>query len=107
MRSSSSSSPTRFFPKNEDAPVMATTAPRDLSARRSAIGGAVLAQHGRFVEMQDQAPDRLGPYELVERLATGGMAEVYLAKRAGPHGFSKLVAVKRILPQLARDPDFV
>jgi serine/threonine-protein kinase len=52
-------------------------------------------------------PQRLGPYELVERLATGGMAEVYLARRAGPHGFSKLVAVKRILPQLARDPDFV
>lgn len=52
-------------------------------------------------------PQRLGPYELVERLATGGMAEVYLARRAGPHGFSKLVAIKRILPQLARDQDFV
>jgi serine/threonine-protein kinase len=35
------------------------------------------------------------------------MAEVYLARRAGPHGFQKLVAVKRILPQLARDADFV
>jgi serine/threonine-protein kinase len=35
------------------------------------------------------------------------MAEVYLARRAGPHGFQKLVAVKRILPQFARDPDFV
>ncbi|WP_394820956.1 serine/threonine protein kinase [Pendulispora albinea] len=52
-------------------------------------------------------PPRLGPYELIERLATGGMAEVYLARRAGPRGFQKLVAVKRILPQLARDPDFV
>jgi serine/threonine-protein kinase len=53
------------------------------------------------------APLRLGPYELVRRLATGGMAEVYLARRAGPHGFQKTVAVKRILPQFARDPDFV
>jgi serine/threonine-protein kinase len=35
------------------------------------------------------------------------MAEVYLARRAGPHGFQKLVAVKRILPQFARDADFV
>src|SRR5690349_4197590 len=35
------------------------------------------------------------------------MAEVYLARRAGPHGFAKQVAVKRILPQLASDPDFV
>jgi serine/threonine-protein kinase len=53
------------------------------------------------------APMRLGPYELLRRIATGGMAEVYLARRAGPHGFQKLVAVKRILPQYARDPDFV
>src|SRR3984885_6075107 len=55
----------------------------------------------------DAVPLRLGPYELVERVATGGMAEVYLARRAGPHGFSKIVALKRILPQLARDEDFV
>ena len=52
-------------------------------------------------------PPRLGPYELIQRIATGGMAEVYLARRAGPHGFQKIVAVKRILPQLARDHDFV
>jgi|HubBroStandDraft_1064217.scaffolds.fasta_scaffold00763_13 eukaryotic-like serine/threonine-protein kinase len=53
------------------------------------------------------APLRLGPYELLRRIATGGMAEVYLARRAGPHGFQKLVAVKRILPQYTRDLDFV
>src|SRR5258708_24857587 len=53
------------------------------------------------------APVRLGPYELLRRMATGGMAEVYLARRAGPHGFQKIVAVKRILPQFARDADFV
>jgi serine/threonine protein kinase len=53
------------------------------------------------------APLRLGPYELLRRIATGGMAEVYLARRGGPHGFKKIVAVKRILPQYARDPDFV
>jgi eukaryotic-like serine/threonine-protein kinase len=53
------------------------------------------------------APLMLGPYELLQRIATGGMAEVYLARRAGPHGFQKHVAVKRILPQLAQDSDFV
>ena len=53
------------------------------------------------------APLMLGPYELLQRIATGGMAEVYLARRAGPHGFQKVVAVKRILPQLAQDSDFV
>jgi eukaryotic-like serine/threonine-protein kinase len=50
---------------------------------------------------------RLGPYELGERLGAGGMAEVYVARRGGPHGFHKRFAVKRILPQLARDPRFV
>lgn len=53
------------------------------------------------------APLMLGPYELLQRIATGGMAEVYLARRAGPRGFQKVVAVKRILPQLAEDHDFV
>jgi len=52
-------------------------------------------------------PQKLGPYELLRLLATGGMAEVYLARRDGPHGFTKTVALKRILPQLACDSDFV
>ena len=49
----------------------------------------------------------LGPYELGERLGAGGMAEVYVARRAGPRGFHKKFAIKRILPQLGRDPRFV
>lgn len=53
------------------------------------------------------APLMLGPYELLQRIATGGMAEVYLARRAGPRGFQKVVAVKRILPQLSQDNEFV
>ena len=35
------------------------------------------------------------------------MAEVFIAKRRGPHGFQKRVALKRILPQFAAEPDFV
>lgn len=49
----------------------------------------------------------LGPYLIEQRLATGGMAEVFVAKRVGPHGFYKRVALKRILPQFSKDPDFV
>lgn len=48
-----------------------------------------------------------GPYEVDHRLATGGMAEVFVARRIGPHGFFKRVALKRILPQYATDTDFV
>jgi eukaryotic-like serine/threonine-protein kinase len=50
---------------------------------------------------------RLGEYELVRRIATGGMAEVYEARRPGPRGFAKRVALKRILPQLAMDQRLV
>lgn len=47
------------------------------------------------------------PYLIERRLAAGGMAEVFVAKRMGPHGFEKRVALKRILPQFAIDADFV
>src|SRR4051812_11916515 len=50
---------------------------------------------------------RLGEYELVRRIATGGMAEVYEARRPGARGFAKRVALKRILPQLAMDQRLV
>jgi serine/threonine-protein kinase len=49
----------------------------------------------------------LGGYELVQRIAVGGMAEVFLARKPGPDGFCKRVAVKRILPHLQSSPDFV
>jgi serine/threonine-protein kinase len=50
---------------------------------------------------------KLGKYELLNKLATGGMAEVYLARATGPMGFEKELVVKRILPYLAADGRFV
>ncbi|HVK76321.1 MAG TPA: protein kinase [Kofleriaceae bacterium] len=50
---------------------------------------------------------RLGRYEIVQRLALGGMAEIYLARASGLAGFAKHVVLKRILPGHARDPEFV
>src|SRR5438093_1281914 len=48
-----------------------------------------------------------GPYRLLERVAVGGMAEVFKAKRSGVEGFEKVVAVKRILPHLSDNKEFV
>ena len=49
----------------------------------------------------------MGRYELLFRIASGGMAEVYAARVLGEAGFQKLVAVKRMLPTLADDEEFV
>ena len=52
-------------------------------------------------------PQSFGKYQLIKKLATGGMAEVWLARQTGIEGFSKNVVVKRILPHLAEDAEFV
>jgi eukaryotic-like serine/threonine-protein kinase len=53
------------------------------------------------------APIRLGRYALFDELAAGGMATVHLGRLIGPVGFSRTVAIKRLHPQHARDPEFV
>ena len=53
------------------------------------------------------APARLGRYELLGKLATGGMGEIHLARVGGDGGFEKLVVVKRLLPELVASAEFV
>jgi serine/threonine protein kinase, bacterial len=50
---------------------------------------------------------RIGKYEILTRLSVGGMAELFLCFSSGAGGFRKFVALKRILPQLQEDEDFV
>jgi serine/threonine protein kinase len=58
--------------------------------------------------MDSLAPGRdIGKYRVVRRLATGGMAEIYLAQSRGIEGFAKYVVLKRILPQFASSETFV
>jgi serine/threonine protein kinase len=52
-------------------------------------------------------PTRIGPYEVVEHVNTGGMAHVYRAVRRGVTDFKRDVALKLILPHLAQDPEFI
>ncbi|MCC6746705.1 MAG: protein kinase [Deltaproteobacteria bacterium] len=53
------------------------------------------------------SPVRFGQYELLERIGGGGMAEVFKARASGLAGFEKIVAIKRVLPQVADDAEFV
>src|SRR5207302_8985516 len=47
-----------------------------------------------------------GRYELLKRLAGGGMGEVYLARQRGIDGFQKLLVIKTLLPHLCEDEEF-
>jgi len=49
---------------------------------------------------------QVGRYRFVDRLAVGGMAEVFVAIAQGAEGFEKPVVIKRMLPQLAQNPRF-
>jgi serine/threonine protein kinase len=53
--------------------------------------------------MLEDCPRQLGPYQLVEFLGHGGMAEVYRARRDRPGGFVKDVALKKMLPSYGQN----
>ena len=56
---------------------------------------------------KDTAARSIGRYVLFREVAHGGMATVHLGRLRGPAGFSRTVAIKRLHPQFARDPEFV
>ena len=56
--------------------------------------------------MSPTTHERVGDYELVERLGVGGRTETFLAVRHGPGGFEQRVCLKRILPTSANEADF-
>ncbi len=50
---------------------------------------------------------KFGKYTLLNKIATGGMAEVYRAKISGEEGFEKLIVIKKILPYLNTNKEIV
>jgi len=52
-------------------------------------------------------PTQFGKYELLKKLAMGGMAEIFLARSASLGGITRRCVIKRILPEYSSDPDFV
>jgi TonB family protein len=53
------------------------------------------------------SPGAFGRYQLLQKIGTGGMAEVYKARMSGEQGFEKIVAIKRIVPHMATNAEFV
>ena len=52
-------------------------------------------------------PEVFGKYHLLEKIATGGMAEVFRARAYGMEGFEKILVIKRVLDHLAKDQEFI
>lgn len=50
---------------------------------------------------------KIGPYQIREKIAQGGMAELFIADYVRQDGFKRLVAIKRVLPHLAENTDFI
>jgi serine/threonine protein kinase len=57
--------------------------------------------------MKNVEAKQLGKYQLQQKIAVGGMAELYLAKVTRDHGFEKQVAIKKILPHLSDEGNLV
>ncbi|HEV7515368.1 MAG TPA: serine/threonine-protein kinase, partial [Thermoanaerobaculia bacterium] len=67
-----------------------------------------MATTQRIQVVEGQQPgERFGQYTLQEKIAVGGMAEVWKARMRGVEGFQKTVAIKKILPHLGDNADFV
>ena len=58
-------------------------------------------------EHQGQIPEIIGEYRVLSRIGVGGMAELFVGCTTGRRGFEKVVAIKRILPQMESDEDSV
>jgi serine/threonine protein kinase len=56
---------------------------------------------------EEALPRRFGKYTLLRRMATGGMAEIFLALQRSVAGFEKLIVIKRILPAMNNDRGFI
>lgn len=60
-----------------------------------------------FLGPEPQENTRLGKYDLIHKVATGGMGEIFYGKSSGIEGFEREVAIKRMLPHLSRERSFI
>jgi serine/threonine protein kinase len=86
--------------KLQDAP-----RPEELSEPEISVGGFIQARVEEF--KGNIIGERFGKYLLVGEIAVGGMAEVFLAVHKGVEGFIKVVVIKRVLPHLTKNPEFM
>ena len=106
------------MPKRRPAPPQAAAAPADAAPAPAPVVVApppvappppapAHAAREPFPTPASAVGTLFGQYELMEVISTGGMAEVFKARMKGVEGFQKIVAIKRILPHLTENDEFV
>jgi len=106
MSQAPSSPPIRPPPHSGQLPAAPST-PRPREGQSGAIPVAPpIGPVGESFAM-DGMPSRFGKYTLIRKLATGGMAELFLAIQKSVAGFEKLLVIKRILPSMNQDRAFI
>ena len=88
------------------AAAAAVATPPPMTAPRGSSSGSMRAPE-TVPSLASSGPDRFGQYEVLERIAAGGMAELSKARLSGVEGFQKIVAIKKILPHLADNDEFI
>jgi TonB family protein len=79
-------------------------------AEKMPVSQPVFPQAAAAPHTEEEEPSdgtSFGQYVLLEKIATGGMAEVWKARMRGVEGFQKIVAIKKILPHLSDNQDFI
>jgi TonB family protein len=101
--------PLQAVPPPAAQPTPRPAAPQQGS--RSGVAAADVAATQRIPVMRGEAGnkpgERFGQYTLLEKIAVGGMAEVWKARMRGVEGFQKTVAIKKILPYMTDSSEFV
>lgn len=92
------------MPKREEAEAPGEDSTDQL---QQALDGVLSIRGEEAPSSQAQEGVPFGDYRLLERIAVGGMAEVWKARRRGVEGFQKTVAIKKILSHLTGSSDFV
>jgi TonB family protein len=88
-------------------PPAAAATPRPAASAVSLAADSAATQRIPVFADEPVEGERFGQYTLLERIAAGGMAEVWKARMRGVEGFQKTVAIKRILPHMTDNAEFV
>lgn len=67
----------------------------------------LLKKRGSLEQIEQENMTRVGPYVLIEKIGEGGMAEMFKAEHTSEDGFRRIVALKKVLPVLSGNQDFI